>query len=586
MDRTWARRTLCLGLVFIAAKIGVVSLRSLDGLAAPLWSPWTPIAFFYQDLWVLIIWGVCDFTLHRFGRLAVWFGWSLYGVVAGYVAFNVAAARIFSTPLTYPILTHAGAALADSIRIYFTAQNIVSVLAVAALAAFLPRFVTAPRRRLLVALSVLAAPVLALGPLATAHLESAGLHRNALWAFASTALRQIVGSHTDALELEPLVATGPATDLRSLRAIARGKNVVWVVLESTAAQYLKLYGAERDPTPHLTQLAARGVVFDSLYTVYPESIKGLFATLCSRAPAPYTGPERYTARALPCPSVAEQFATAGYRTALFHSGRFVYLGMQGIVDQRGFEKLIDAGDVGGKYASSFGVDEASTVRKILEYIDALKAGERFFLMYLPIAGHHPYNAPGEGPRPFDGPREIDIYASDLYRGDLALGALIEGLARRGLDPNTLWVVMGDHGEAFQQHPGNLAHTLFLYEENLHVPLVIVPPGQTAQHAAQVGSTIDVAPTLLDLVGLPIPSRYQGRTLLIPEPGIARFFTDQALWLAGLRVGRWKFIHELETGRSQLFDLDQDQGEQHDLSSTQSERVARFRNHLLGWMAYR
>src|SRR5262249_37244683 len=149
------------------------------------------------------------------------------------------------------------------------------------------------------------------------------------------------------LTLEPLTAEGAAIDLVRYRRALAGRNVVWVVLESTAARYLKLYGADRDPTPRLTALAKSGVVFDNIYAVYPESIKGLFSMLCSPAPAAYTSADRYTARDVPCASVSEQFAAAGYRTALFHSGRFVYLGMRGIVEQRGFQTLADAGDVGG-----------------------------------------------------------------------------------------------------------------------------------------------------------------------------------------------------------------------------------------------
>src|SRR6185295_1965009 len=219
------------------------------------------------------------------------------------------------------------------------------------------------------------------------------------------------------------------------------------------------------------------------------------------------------------------------RTALIHSGRFVYLGMRGVVEDRGFDKLMDAGDIGGKYASSFGVDEPSSVKSSLAFIDSLAKGERFFLMYLPIAGHHPYHSPGEGPRPFGEKKEIDAYASDLYRSDMALGQLIDGIAARGKERETLWVFVGDHGEAFHQHQGNFAHALFIYEENVHVPLLVMAPGLIEEpiRAPQVGSVIDIAPTLLDLVGLPSERAYQGRSLLSGEPGVARFHADQVLF---------------------------------------------------------
>src|SRR5204862_8253498 len=126
----------------------------------------------------------------------------------------------------------------------------------------------------------------------------------------------------------------------------------------------------------------------------------------------------------------------------------------------------DAGSVGGRYRTSFGVDEAATVARLLAFIDGLPPGTPFFAMYLPIAGHHPYEAPGprERPRPFGEGSDLSRYQNDLILGDRALGELLDGLARRGRGDATLIAVAGDHGEAFYQHEGNFAHTLYLYEE--------------------------------------------------------------------------------------------------------------------------
>jgi hypothetical protein len=88
--------------------------------------------------------------------------------------------------------------------------------------------------------------------------------------------------------------------------------------------------------------------------------------------------------------MAAVLSDAGYSTALFHSGRFIYLGMEAVIRNCGFATLEDAGDIGGHCQSSFGVDEPATVARILRWIDALPCGRRFFVTYLPIAGHHPY----------------------------------------------------------------------------------------------------------------------------------------------------------------------------------------------------
>jgi arylsulfatase A-like enzyme len=174
----------------------------------------------------------------------------------------------------------------------------------------------------------------------------------------------------------------------------------------------------------------------------------------------------------------------------------------------------------------------------------------------------------------------------LHYSDAALGQLLEGLRSRGLDRQTLFVITGDHGEAFGQHDGNYGHTLFLYEENVHVPYVIAAPGltQKPERVARVVSLIDTAPTVLDLLGVPAPDGYQGRSLLEDQTRMALFCTDYSLGFLGLRDGRWKLVYEMESGRSRLYDLEDDPDERHDLAALDPERAAAYREHLLRWAA--
>src|SRR5262249_59578029 len=105
--------------------------------------------------------------------------------------------------------------------------------------------------------------------------------------------------------------------------------------------------------PNVTALTAEGVLFEQAYAVYPESIRGLFAVLCSRYPAMDTQPEKY--ERVTTPSLADVLRGQGYHTALFHSGRFRYLGMQAAVRGPGFAVLEDAGHIGGGPGSRFRV---------------------------------------------------------------------------------------------------------------------------------------------------------------------------------------------------------------------------------------
>src|SRR5262249_17783635 len=158
--------------------------------------------------------------------------------------------------------------------------------------------------------------------------------------------------------------------------------------------------------------------------------------------------------------------------------------------------------LGGARESSFGVDEPSAVAHVLGWIDGLPRDQRFFVAYLPIAGHHPYDTPEGGP--FSDADDLGRYKNALHYSDAALGALVDGVAARGLADRTLWIVFGDHGEAFGQHEGNFGHTFQLYDENVHVPFLVAAPGhpglKTPGRSTRIVSLVDIAPTLLDLLG--------------------------------------------------------------------------------------
>jgi Sulfatase len=661
-----------------------------------VWSPWSPVAYLWQDAASVLVYAAADRMLRRTPAVA----WTAYAVVVAYIAIGVPVMRIMSTPMTWTMWRAAGGALSDSIWMYATAANLSWIAAVGTVAlagpvvaqAFTPAAAAPSVRRSpersRYMLAIVAAWAAA-GPLAVARVDTHGLDRNAWSALAIGVMPRVTA---DASTADWRVGRHPRAareDLTAFRGFAANRNVILVSLESTAAQYLALYegpahgpaptilgvapaygsaprtlgvapaygpappalgvapahgstpptlgvapahrpapptlgvapahgsapptlgvapaygpapptlgvapaatafrvGADPrvrpwdDPTPTLSALARSAIVFDNAYAVYPESIKGLFSVLCSAYPAFDVSAERLAST--PCRSIAARLADRGYRTALFHSGRFGYLGMDAVVRDRGYQLLADAGDIGGEHESSFGVDDRATAARILHWIDAIPKGGRFFVTYLPIAGHHPYEAPEPGPFPADD--EFGRYRNALRYGDAALGDLVRGLEARGLDRDTVWILFGDHGEAFGQHDGNFGHTFQLYEENVHVPLVIAAPGAIARriHAARVVSLVDMAPTVLDLVGLPAENGYQGRSVLDGGARPALFFTDYSLGLLGLRDGPLKYIYELDSGRSRLFDLDRDPREADDIAGSRGDDVRWYSERLRAWSA--
>jgi Sulfatase len=569
--------------------LGVLLLArvaALLGHAVPL-SWWSPAAFLWQDVLVVLLFAGWEWLTRR---RPAW-TWTAYGLMAVYAALNVPLLRLLSSPLTVPMLRATRGALADSIFHQLTGETMAIILGLTAAAVLLPFLLRGIKLRPWPRAGLIAAGCLlvALGPPAARRVDTNGLNRNPVVALLDTSRPRLESRPGAVQDWRQSPISIPASirkesggaNLSRFQSLARGRHVLLILLESAGAEYLKPYGADEDPMPNLTALAGESILFEHAYSVYPESIKGLLSILCSRYPAFDTSAE--SCARLRTPALAGRLARAGYRTALFHSGRFMYLGMESVVKGRGFQTLEDAGDIGGNHESSFGVEDEATVDRMLGWIDSLSPGEKFFVTYVPVAGHHPYSTPG--PRPYPERTELDRYRNALHYGDSVLGKLFDGLKARHLYEHSLIIVLGDHGEAFGQHEGNYGHTMFLYEENLHVPFLIAAPGLIREpvRLARVASLIDTAPTVLNLLGLPIPPEFQGRSLLVEKREcLALFDTDYSLGLLGLRDGRWKFIYELETGRAKLFDLKSDPDEATNLAGANARRVTVYRDHLRQW----
>ena len=348
----YALRAVCLLLTLVAAKTITLVLLRPD----VQWSPWLPIAYYWQDVLAALTFLVVDRLMHRSRAL-----WIAYAAIAIYAAVNVPIAAALSSPLTPALMRASGGALADSIRHYLTLTNVAALSLPLLIAATGPLLLARPvaslRPRARWTAVVLGVAVVLLGPPALARTDTRGLHRNAIGALVETSVVRVrPADHSEDWRRSPFAGAPAGEPLEHLAGVARGRNVVLVALESTAARYLALYGSRPDPAPRLSMLARDALVFERAYAVYPESIKGLFATLCSRPPALDTSAEiAAERRARRC----RRCWHGGYRTGLFHSGRFDYLGMRAVIEHRGFGVLEDAGAIGGNVNST----SASTSRR-------------------------------------------------------------------------------------------------------------------------------------------------------------------------------------------------------------------------------
>ena len=503
---------------------------------------------------------------------------SCAGFVA-YAAINALFVRALGSPIVASMVRGFDPAMGDSAALYLSAANGCAVLLVVASAlagARLCRNVAVSRRQLACGGLVVAALCVLLP--APSH----PAHRNA-WVALARSLLPRVPAKSQATELRvqipatgTMLAASEAAPLRELAGALRGRNVVMVVLESAAARFVD---AADKPMPFLAELGDAGLRFHNAYAVFPESIEGQVPIFCALPPMPDAEPADYARHA--AFSLPRRLAPLGYESGLFHAGHFRFLGMQQVIGPMGFHVLADSTTIGGERASSFGIDEEATVDALLRWVAALPLRQRFLACYLPIAGHHPYSSPSGGPFPTD--TQLGCYKNALHYADRSLRRLWLGLTKLRPAEDLLLCVVGDHGQAFGEHAGNFGHSFELYEENLRVPLVFHAPGSalTGKASDAVCSHLDVVPTLLDLLGVPQPTSLLARPL---EGGSMHAFTDWGELLVAKREGRWKLIHEVQTGRDRLFDLVADPGEHLNVLS-RPDLTQRLRDEALLFLAH-
>lgn len=371
----------------------------------------------------------------------------------------------------------------------------------------------------------------------------------------------------------------------------RPRNAVLVVIDTLRQDRVSAYGAtDRRLTPVIDQLAAAGAMADGLA---PSSwTRPTMATL-------FTGlqPLRHQVAVktdrIPdsLPTLAETLRAAGFTTLGITTNGHVSAAWG---FDRGFDELV------ATWRHGLGHDAAAReVNRLLEpRLATLRAPYFLYVHYLDP--HQPYNPPfgwdggplpealaalaplAEGPllRGAGGtPPEVLAAAAELYDGevrfvDAALGELLDMLARRGLDEDTLVIVTSDHGEELGEH-GRVGHGKSLYEEVVRVPLVFHSPG-VVQPGSRLGlfPLESLFPTLLDLLDA---SRRRGPAL--DGPSFAAALTGRGeepklgsrlLYLEGnpdaglaLLTDGWKLVLHLHPYRKQLFHLPEDPHEQRD-----------------------
>ena len=345
-------------------------------------------------------------------------------------------------------------------------------------------------------------------------------------------------------------------------------GLLWIAIDTLRADALGSTGRGR--TPHLDRLADSGLVFERAVSSAPWTLPSFASQFTGTVTSTHGCWTFESKLGEDFVTLAELFQESGFATAGVASHVF-FDAKHGLT--QGFEEFDD------ELCVSFGrqrwreVTSPEVAGRAMESLEALAAkGRPWFLFAHFFDPHEPYVVhPGSGvPQTAT---ERQRYAGEVTFTDRHVGRVLDRLEELELREDTVVLLTSDHGEAFGEHPGVRRHGTSLYNEEIHVPLLLRVPGIDPQRIDQMVRTIDVFPTLVELFDLDSPPGLSGQSLLElagGDPGTSRDALSEVRLREGrhfesLTAGQAKWIRSLNGGADQGFDLAKDPEERINLA---------------------
>jgi len=370
------------------------------------------------------------------------------------------------------------------------------------------------------------------------------------------------------------------------------RSLLLVTVDTLRADHLSSYGYERETSPGLDQLAAEGVRFRNEIIQRGGTWPSLTSILTSMYPRSHgvrsngdlLDPSKRT--------IAELLREQGFRTAAFLANMLT-------AEHRGFDEILLFGD-----KAKGGRDVAAAANAVEWLRD--HGGKRFFLWLHLMGPHDPYGPAPEYREsfdtgyvgPLDGSRKIlqkiharrhqlserelahvvSLYDAEILQVDARIRTVLDALDDLDIASDTLVVFSSDHGEELYGHNFYFFHSLSIYESVLRVPLIFSLPGRLPRGKTvdAIVESIDLAPTMFELLGLPIPDDFEG-TSLVPlisgdgnvsaHPDVA--YSELGPYIQSIRTDRWHYIYNprqlsspgsrgQDTGREGLFSIEREE----------------------------
>jgi arylsulfatase A-like enzyme len=379
----------------------------------------------------------------------------------------------------------------------------------------------------------------------------------------------------------PEPSAAPAASTAAIEAAAARKphNVLLLTVDSMRAD-MPWVGYPRAIAPNLTKLAEESVVYTNEYALSSYTAKSVAGFLSSRYPSTlYRSGYFFASYSKADNFLAEVLTAHGIRTLGWHG----HLYFQNVGLDQGFDvwQFVPGIKFDPETDNSITSDGMTKLGiKLLSKSE--NTGKQFFAWAHYMDPHDQYMKHAESPD--FGNKNRDRYDSEVFYADLWLGKLLDFARAQPWWNDTIVIVSADHGEAFGEH-GFYKHAFEIWDVLTRVPLMVFGPGIKPHRIDERRSHIDLAPTILDLMGVPPEPSFQGKSFAdelygakpdVREPIVMELTEDSHNPFRRACIqGDYKLIAITET-KFQLYNLKDDPGEEKDLASSDAEHLAQMK----------
>lgn len=388
-------------------------------------------------------------------------------------------------------------------------------------------------------------------------------------------------------------------DLSKLRFVAtprtRKRHVALIHLESTRHASATPYNRTLGTMPYLDGLSKRSLLVERAYTTTPHTSKAVTSLHAGLYPHPDTDIVESLPGGVPARSLPELLSEHGYKSAWFQSATETFEDRRQHVENFGydhFEAFEQMDTTGYQMSNYLGYEDDIMLPPSRKWLSG-NAGSPTFVMYLGVTPHHEYRLVDRyGTKEFARGSEnriLDRYLNNIYYDDFWVKNIVEQYRELGLYEDTVFIIYGDHGEAFGEH-GVKGHDGVPYEEGLRVPLVVHDPrsfdgGEVVREPVQL---TDFPPTVADMLGFEVEGgEYPGDSFIRPlaEDRVLRFSCRPDLVSMARIEGFEKYIYHYGKQPEEFYDLRRDPSERENLAAKVGRRnLDLLREDLLEWHA--